>query len=233
MSVAPGQPSQSAVARHFARDVTLFDGGVAVRTLHTLYRPSALQLLSSSLAAGPGGGPLVAVAEGPQVSVWDVRGGGRGARVARLCPTPHHGHLYCLAVSDDGGIPLLGGLGWVGWGGVGWGGFAKCSRPPHDWRGADGVLQLWDWSSCGLLKLWPHSALCTLHSALCTLQRSLPPRQRPLPPALPPPHPPLPPPPHACLPACLPPVQARAARSAPPSCGTPASGPWCTAGRAA
>lgn len=67
MAVAPGQPSQAAVARHFAKDVTLFDGQVAVRTLHTLYYPTAVQLLSTQLAADTIGGPLVAVAEGPQV----------------------------------------------------------------------------------------------------------------------------------------------------------------------
>lgn len=120
VAVASGQPSQAAVARHFARDVTLFDGPMAVRTLHTMYRPTAVQLLSTSLAAGPQGGPLVAVAEGPQVSIWDVRGAGRGARVAKLTPGPHHGHLLCLAATEDGSsLPLIGGAGrfvggWVG-----------------------------------------------------------------------------------------------------------------------
>ena len=84
---------------------------MAVRTLHTTYRPSAVQLLSTSLAQGPQGGPLVAVAEGPQLSIWDVRGAGRGARVARLSPGPHHGHFFCLAASDAGGAPLIGGPG--------------------------------------------------------------------------------------------------------------------------
>lgn len=108
VSVAAGQPTQAAVARHWAKDVTLFDGGMAVRTIHTLYRPTAVQLLSSALTQGPQGGPLVAVAEGPQVSVWDVRGAGRGARVAKVSPGPHHGHLFCLAAADDGGLPLIG-----------------------------------------------------------------------------------------------------------------------------
>lgn len=108
VAVAPGQPSQAAVARHFAKDVTLFDGGIALRTIHTTYPPAAVSLLSSCLAEAPGGGPLVAVAEGPQVSLWDVRGAGRGARVARLTTnSPHHGALYALAVADDGGAPLL------------------------------------------------------------------------------------------------------------------------------
>lgn len=110
--MAASQPSQAAVARHFAKDVTLFDGPMAVRTIHTMYRPTSIQLLSSSLAAGPGGGPLVAVTEGPQLSIWDVRGHGRGARVAKLSPGLHQGHLFCMAAADDGGMPLIGG--WVG-----------------------------------------------------------------------------------------------------------------------
>ena len=108
VALAPGQPSQAAVARHFAKDVTLFDGPMAVQTIHTLYRPTAVQLLSTRLVASPGGGPLVAVAEGPQLSIWDVRGSKRGGRVAKLCPGPYHGHLYCIAAADDGGLPLIG-----------------------------------------------------------------------------------------------------------------------------
>lgn len=116
--MAPGAPSQAAVARHFAKDVTLFDGPMAVRSIHTLYRPTAVQLLSPQLAVGPQDGPLVAVTEGPQLSIWDVRGHGRGARVAKLSSGPHHGHLYCVAASDDGGLPLIGedwAGGWGGW----------------------------------------------------------------------------------------------------------------------
>ncbi|EFN57285.1 hypothetical protein CHLNCDRAFT_143873 [Chlorella variabilis] len=111
VALAPGQPSQAAVARHFAKDVTLFDGPMAVQTIHTLYRPTAVQLLSTRHVASPGGGPLVAVAEGPQLSIWDVRGSKRGGRVAKLCPGPYHGHLYCIAAADDGGLPLIGAAG--------------------------------------------------------------------------------------------------------------------------
>ena len=67
VAVAPGQPSQVALARHFPKDVTLFDGPVAVRSIHTMYCPTAVLLLSTQLAADAAGGPLVAVTEGPQV----------------------------------------------------------------------------------------------------------------------------------------------------------------------
>lgn len=110
-ALAPGQPSQSAIARHFPRDVTLFDGPIPVRSLNTLHRPYAVQLLSSTVASSPAGGPVVVVAEGPTVSVWDVRAWGRGARVARLCGNPYAGHYYCLAASENAGQPVLGAAG--------------------------------------------------------------------------------------------------------------------------
>ncbi len=111
IAMAPDQPSQVAIARHFPKDVTLFDGPIPVRTIHTTYRPNAVQLLSSNVASDATGGPLVAVAEGPILSVWDVRAAGRGARIARLSPAPQAGPLYCLASSSNGGIPLIGAAG--------------------------------------------------------------------------------------------------------------------------
>lgn len=111
IALAPDQPSQVAIARHFPKDITLFDGPIPVRTIHTTYRPNAVQLLSSNVATDSEGGPLVAVAEGPVVSIWDIRAAGRGARIARLSSSPHTGPLYCLASSSNGGVPLLGAAG--------------------------------------------------------------------------------------------------------------------------
>jgi hypothetical protein len=111
VALAPGNPSQAALARHFAKDVSIFDGPLVVRTLHTLHRPNAVALLSPALAASPGGSGVVAVAEGPAVSVWDLRASGRGARVARLNAGNAAGPLYCLAASDGTGAPLLGAAG--------------------------------------------------------------------------------------------------------------------------
>jgi WD40 repeat protein len=111
VALAPDQPSQVAIARHFTKDITLFDGPMAVRTIHTTYRPNAVQLLSSNVATDAEGGPLVAVAEGPVISIWDVRAAGRGARIARLSSSPHSGPFYCLAASSNGGVPLLGAAG--------------------------------------------------------------------------------------------------------------------------
>lgn len=111
IALAPGQPSQSAIARHFPKDVTLFDGPLPVRTIHTLYRPNAVQLLPTTLTSSAGGGGVLAVAEGPLLSIWDLRVAGRGARVAKLNGGVSSGHLYCIAMSDGSGPPLLGAAG--------------------------------------------------------------------------------------------------------------------------
>ena len=101
LSISPTSPSRSVLARHFPKDVTLFDGPIPVRTLGTLYRPSAVQLLDAPSPTPHPQDPIIAVAEGPQVSIWDFRVGGRGARVARLSPSPHAGHFYCVASSSS------------------------------------------------------------------------------------------------------------------------------------
>lgn len=112
IALAPDQPSQAAIARHFAKDVTVFDGPMAVRTINTMYNPNAVLLLSPILTSSTAANPLVAVAEGPQVSIWDMRAAGRGGRVAKLSPSgPHSGHLLCLGVSDGGAAPVLGAAG--------------------------------------------------------------------------------------------------------------------------
>ncbi|KAG7674469.1 hypothetical protein Ndes2437B_g00735 [Nannochloris sp. 'desiccata'] len=111
VALAPDQPTQVVIARHFPKDITLFDGPMPVRTIHTTYRPNAVQLLSSNVATDAEGGPLVAVAEGPIISIWDVRASGRGARIARLSSSPHTGPFYCLSSSSNGGVPLLGAAG--------------------------------------------------------------------------------------------------------------------------
>jgi hypothetical protein len=106
-ALAPGAPCCAAVARAFARDVTLFDGALPVRTLHTAGRPAAVALLDGAAASG-GTAALLAVAEGPTVLVFDARAGERGGRVARLAPRgAHGGALLALAAPPAGGGPPL------------------------------------------------------------------------------------------------------------------------------
>ena len=111
IAISSDESRHSAVARHFARDVTVFDGAFPVRTIHTIYTPYSIELLSPSIATGTNGSAVVTVAEGPSLSIWDVRVAGRGARVARMMSSPHAGHLYCTSVLQDSAYPLIGAAG--------------------------------------------------------------------------------------------------------------------------
>lgn len=56
-------PQSVALARHFPRDISLFDSaGLLTRTLYTCHAPTAITHMQPS-----GSGPLLAVAEGAQV----------------------------------------------------------------------------------------------------------------------------------------------------------------------
>lgn len=104
----------AAIARHFPKDVTVFDGTLPVRTLNTLYCPNDLTFLGSDLSpssADQGDGtPLLAVAEGNVVTIWDLRIAGRGARIHRISTGPYSGHLYTIAAISNG-CSLLGASG--------------------------------------------------------------------------------------------------------------------------
>ena len=111
-AVSPYSRNMVAVARHFPKDVTVFDNNVPVRTFNTLYCPNDITLLSSGGSSPKDGDatPLVAVAEGNVVTAWDLRIGGRASRVNRLSTGPYSGHLYSIAATG-GGCPLLGSAG--------------------------------------------------------------------------------------------------------------------------
>jgi len=101
----------AAIARHFPKDVTVFDENIPVRTFNTLYCPNDVAFLSSDLSSSSTDAtPLLGVAEGNIVTIWDLRIAGRGARVNRFCTGPYAGHIYTIA-SSDRGCPLLGASG--------------------------------------------------------------------------------------------------------------------------
>ena len=118
--------NMAVIARHFPKDVSVFDGDQLVRTFHTLANPNAVELVD--------GHAVVAVAEGSMVSVYDVRIAERQARVARLQPqgSTASGHYYALAVRDGGG----------GGGGGGGSGHAAC--PLLGAGGEDRDVFVWD-----------------------------------------------------------------------------------------
>ncbi|CAK9233353.1 unnamed protein product [Sphagnum jensenii] len=90
----------AAVARGMAKTIDFYDKDIHVRTLRTLQHPTSLTFLyGSGSSDNP---PLLAVTEGPQVSIWDIRQGERGGCVHRLFGTSSGEPLYAISSSSDG-----------------------------------------------------------------------------------------------------------------------------------
>ena len=90
-----------AAARHFPRDVTLFDRGIVTEQFHTLYAPNDVLFLSSDLSMDGDRTPLVAVAEGPCVCVWDTRQSERNSVVSRISAGPYAGRVLTISASSS------------------------------------------------------------------------------------------------------------------------------------
>lgn len=83
------------VARCFARDVTLYDGGRAVRTFYTLMQPYSVAFLPQKLGGGAGApGQLISLTEGHLVS---------GFAAAPMCAC----HWLLMVVSSRAVVPRL------------------------------------------------------------------------------------------------------------------------------
>ncbi|CAM6083889.1 unnamed protein product [Calypogeia fissa] len=95
------QPSLVVVARGLAKSVDLYDGDINVRTLRTLQHPSALTFLSGPYF-GSSSSSTIAVAEGSQISIWDLRASEKGGFVQRILGAYSGGSLYAVCSSPTG-----------------------------------------------------------------------------------------------------------------------------------
>ena len=93
---AEGAEPLVATAHFFARVVALHAGERLVRAVRSTHNPYSVQ----SIRAGPAAGCL-AVADGHQLAIWDMRVAKRGGCVQRL--TPGGARLHALSVAPDGG----------------------------------------------------------------------------------------------------------------------------------
>ncbi|EFJ08450.1 hypothetical protein SELMODRAFT_428985 [Selaginella moellendorffii] len=99
---SPHQPSLITVARGFARSIDIYDRDVHVRTFHTLQCPTALTFLHGACPS------VLAISEGPQLSIWDLRCGEQGGCVQRFLGSFTGESLYSVCSSWDN---LLGAAG--------------------------------------------------------------------------------------------------------------------------
>ncbi|GAQ85212.1 hypothetical protein KFL_002240140 [Klebsormidium nitens] len=105
LAFVPGQTSAFATARFWAKRLDLYDRDMHVRSLPTLQNPTALQFLGASDGAEAGQSTLLAVAEGPQLSIWDLRMGERGGCTQRITVEFGGAPLYALdCTSGCGGV---------------------------------------------------------------------------------------------------------------------------------
>ncbi|KAK9053771.1 hypothetical protein SSX86_024845 [Deinandra increscens subsp. villosa] len=102
---SPSQWSTTAVAHSFGKSVNVYDQDLHLRTFHTLWYPTAVSF-SQNLYSG-NEGSILAVTEGCQLSIWDLRVKEKGGCVHRICGSVGD-ILYAVCNSSSGNIAVGG-----------------------------------------------------------------------------------------------------------------------------
>ncbi|XP_062101369.1 uncharacterized protein LOC133807207 [Humulus lupulus] len=102
---SPNQWSMAAVARGFCKTVDIFDQDIHVQTFRTLLYPSALSFMHNSCNVS--GSSILAVAEGCQLTLWDLRMKENGGCLQRICGPV--GDIYYAVCSSSTGNVAVGG----------------------------------------------------------------------------------------------------------------------------
>ncbi|KAJ4799428.1 hypothetical protein LUZ62_050674 [Rhynchospora pubera] len=95
-----------AVARSFCKSVDVYDQDIPIRSFRTLWFPNSLAFVGSSTQMN-GSSPLLAVAEGSQLSIWDLRANKNGGCVQRISSSIGD-MIYAVCVSSSGSIAIGG-----------------------------------------------------------------------------------------------------------------------------
>ncbi|CAK7346778.1 unnamed protein product [Dovyalis caffra] len=102
---SPSQWSMAAVARSFCKSIDVYDQDIHVRTLRTLWYPSSLNFLEN---LGHGSeNSILAVAEGCQLTLWDLRMKENGGCLQRICGSV--GDIFYAVCSSSTGHVAVGG----------------------------------------------------------------------------------------------------------------------------
>ncbi|KAK3043871.1 hypothetical protein RJ639_000570 [Escallonia herrerae] len=102
---SPNQWSMAAVARSFCKSVDVYDQDIHLRTLRTLWNPSSLGFLQSLCNGNESS--IIAVTEGCQLTIWDLRTKENGGCVRRVCGSVGD-IFYALCDSSTGNIAVGG-----------------------------------------------------------------------------------------------------------------------------
>ncbi|PIN23154.1 hypothetical protein CDL12_04118 [Handroanthus impetiginosus] len=94
------QLSMAAVARSFCKSIDIYDQDIHLRTLRTLWYPSSLIFMDNFRESGSS---MLAITEGSQLSIWDLRVKENGGCVHRIMGSVGD-MLYSVSISASGNI---------------------------------------------------------------------------------------------------------------------------------
>ncbi|XP_075641268.1 uncharacterized protein LOC142612974 [Castanea sativa] len=102
---SPSQLSMAAVARSFCKTVDVYDQDIHVRTLHTLWYPSSLNFIQNLFHGNENS--ILAITEGCQLTIWDLRMKENGGCLHRICGSPGD-VFYAVCGSSTGNVAVGG-----------------------------------------------------------------------------------------------------------------------------
>lgn len=102
---SPSQLSMAAVARSFCKTVDVYDQDIHVRTLHTLWYPSSLNFIQNLFHGNESS--ILAITEGCQLTIWDLRMKENGGCLHRICGSPGD-VFYAVCGSSTGNVAVGG-----------------------------------------------------------------------------------------------------------------------------
>ncbi|XP_078181798.1 uncharacterized protein LOC144575506 [Carex rostrata] len=105
-SFSPIHWSTVAVARSFCKSIDVYDQDIPIRSFRTLWYPNSLAFMGNSTQMN-GSSPLLAVAEGSQLSIWDLRANKNGGCVQRIYSSVGD-MIYAVCASPSGSIAIGG-----------------------------------------------------------------------------------------------------------------------------
>ncbi|KAK4799117.1 hypothetical protein SAY86_024482 [Trapa natans] len=102
----PNQWFLAAVAHSFRKCINIYDHDINLRTLRTLWYPSSLNFVQS-LGGNGSENSILAVTEGCQLTIWDLRAKENGGCIQRICG-PVGDIFYAVCSSSSGNIAVGG-----------------------------------------------------------------------------------------------------------------------------
>ncbi|QCD94553.1 hypothetical protein DEO72_LG5g2637 [Vigna unguiculata] len=101
----PNQWSTTAVARSFCKTIDIYDQDMHIRTLRPLWYPTSLNFMQNVVNGDQSS--TLAITEGSQLSIWDLRMKENGGCAHRVCGIPGD-IFYAVSISSNGNVAVGG-----------------------------------------------------------------------------------------------------------------------------